>query len=222
MKAGTKAPGFSLKDKDGKTWKMEDIKADNLIVYFYPKDDTPGCTLQAKEYTKSLAALRKLKTEVVGISGGDEKTKQSFCKKHGLKVLLLSDPKFATAKKWGAFGEKTFMGKKFKGIFRNTYLLDKDRKVVAVFEKVKPEEDVAELIARVKTLGKKTVAVKAPVRKVVAKKLTTKKLETKKTTPVKTTKQIAKKVTNKAATKVAKKVAGRKTTKSAATKRAAK
>lgn len=155
MKLGDKAPEFALKDRTGKKYSLKDFKSDYLIVYFYPKDDTPGCTLEAKGFTKSLPSFKKLKTEVIGISGGDEASKAKFCKKYGLKHLLLSDPAFTTTKKYGSWGEKTFMGRKTTGILRNTYLLDKNRKVVKIFEKVVPEAHPEEIIEAITYFGKK-------------------------------------------------------------------
>ncbi len=160
MKIGRKAPEFALKDRTGKSYSLKSFTADNLIVYFYPKDDTPGCTIQAQEFSKSLAALARQKAQVVGISGGDERTKASFCKKFQLKLVLLSDPGFETSKAWGAYGEKSFMGRKSEGILRNTYLLNRERKIVKIFEKVKPETHLEEIFA---ALGAKNPLVKAPV-----------------------------------------------------------
>jgi len=184
MKIGQKAPNFKLKDLNGKSYTLADVQADYTVIYFYPKDDTPGCTLQAKDYTKNLAKFKKLNAEVIGISGGTDATKKSFCKKHGLKVLLLSDTDYAVSKKWGAWGMKSFMGRKYEGIMRNTYLLDKTGKILGVWESVSPEKDTGELLAAITTVAKggtlkiapkvvaKPAAKKALKTKVVAKKLT--------------------------------------------------
>ena len=150
LKAGKKAPNFKLTDKDGSVFELNKIKADQFIIYFYPKDDTPGCTLQAKEFTKALKNFKKLGIEVFGISGGDDKTKTKFCKKHKLSVTLLSDPDFTISKKFGVFGEKKFMGRKYMGINRVTYLLDKKQKVSHVFEKVTPEGHAKEILKFIK------------------------------------------------------------------------
>ena len=92
MKTPCKAPAFKLKDKNGKTHDLKSIKADNIVLYFYPKDDTAGCTIEAKRFNTELARFKALKTAVVGISGGDDASKANFCKKHKLNLLLLSDP----------------------------------------------------------------------------------------------------------------------------------
>lgn len=133
-----KAYSFNLKDKDGNSYKLSDFDDDFIVLYFYPKDNTPGCTIEANEFNKALPKFKKLNTKVIGISGGDEKTKQKFCDKHGLKFLLLSDTDFKVSKKYGQFGEKKFMGRTYEGIFRTTFILDKKRNVVEVIEKVKP------------------------------------------------------------------------------------
>jgi len=146
LKIGSKAPAFSLPDKNGEIKKLSEFEAEYLVVYFYPKDDTPGCTIESKGFSKDLKKFNKLNAEIIGISGGDAKTKTSFCKKYKLKTLLLSDTDFAVSKKYGAYGPKVFMGRKYKGILRNTYILDAKRKVVKIFEKVTPDEHPGEVL----------------------------------------------------------------------------
>lgn len=141
-----KAPQFSLKDKDGIVHRLDAFKDDIVVVYFYPRDNTPGCTIEASQFTAALSKFKKLGAAVVGISGGDEKSKTKFCEKHDLKVLLLSDPDFAVAKAYGAYGKKKFMGREFMGIFRNTYIIDQKREIVKVFEKVKAATHVQEVL----------------------------------------------------------------------------
>lgn len=146
IKEGDTAPAFGLRDKDGKEWRLADSEADYVVVFFYPKDNTPGCTIEAKEFSAALAKFKKLKTELVGISGGDDKSKEKFCNKHNLEVLLLSDTDFSVAKSFDAYGEKSFMGKKFQGIHRVTFVIDKNKKIIKVYEKVKPEGHAEEVI----------------------------------------------------------------------------
>jgi len=153
MKIGQKAPDFSLKDKSGKDYSLKSFKGDYLAIYFYPKDDTPGCTTEALRFTEDKAKFKKLKADVVGISGGDEKTKEKFCRKHEIDLLLLSDSDFTVSKLYGSFGEKTFMGRKYKGIFRNTFLLDKSKKVIQVFEKVSVDNHSAEVLTAIKSFN---------------------------------------------------------------------
>ena len=118
VKVGGKAPAFTLKDKDGKAYALKDIPGAFRILYFYPKDDTPGCTIEAKAFSKDLDKFKKLGATIVGISGGDEKTKTKFCKKYDLNILLLSDTDFKVSDAYGQYGEKSFMGRKYMGISR--------------------------------------------------------------------------------------------------------
>ena len=144
------APGFSLKDKDGKVHFLKSIDAEYIVLYFYPKDDTPGCTIEAKEFTNDLNKFEKLNVKIIGISGGDETTKKKFCDKYNLKILLLSDPDFSVCKKYGVYGEKSFMRKKFMGIKRTTFVIDKNKKIVKVYEDVKPEDHSKEILEFIK------------------------------------------------------------------------
>lgn len=148
-----KAKNFTLKDKDGKEHALNDIKADYIILYFYPKDNTPGCTVEAIEFSKYLKEFEKLGAKIIGISGGDERSKKKFCEKHNLKVLLLSDPDFSVAKAYGAFGKKKFMGREYEGIYRYTFLLDKDKNIIKEYKKVKPAEHAKEVLRDIKELG---------------------------------------------------------------------
>lgn len=171
LKIGKPAPRFSLKDKDGRPHSLGSSKADYTVLYFYPKDDTPGCTLEAKEFTASLKDFKSRNVEVVGISGGSDKTKASFCKKYSLKVPLVSDPTFKVAKSYGAYGKKKFMGRSYEGIFRKTFLVDRNGKIARIFDSVKPEGHAEEVLAAIDSLkkGAKATPVKAAT-KVAAKK----------------------------------------------------
>lgn len=152
MNVGKKAPDFELTDREGKVYRLASFKSEYLVLYFYPKDDTPGCTIEAKEFSDFAAKLSRAGAKVVGISGGTDRTKEKFCAKHAITIPLLSDPEFEVAQAYGAYGDKVFMGRKFKGILRQTFLLDAARKVVKVFDKVKPEGHAAEVLAAIKTL----------------------------------------------------------------------
>jgi peroxiredoxin Q/BCP len=147
LSVGSQAPQFALPDKTGKKTSLKDVPSQFLVVYFYPKDNTPGCTVEALEFTSELAAFKKRKAEVIGISGGDEKSKAKFCDKYNLGVTLLSDTDFSVAKKFGVFGEKSFMGRKFNGIFRSTFILDKKRRVLKVFDSVSAKGHAQEVLA---------------------------------------------------------------------------
>ncbi len=150
LNVGDKAPDFSLKDKDGKMHSLKEIRSGYSIVYFYPKDGTSGCTVEAVNFTKDLEKFKKLNTIIVGISGGDEKSKTKFCKDHHLKITLLSDPDFIICKKYNSYGKKSFMGREYMGIFRNTFVLDKNKKIIKIYEKVSPDAHSEELIKFIK------------------------------------------------------------------------
>lgn len=152
IKQGAKAPPFELLDKDGVSYSLDSFKEKYLVVYFYPKDDTSGCTLEAKGFTALLKKFSKLKTAIVGISGGDEKTKAKFCKKYDLDVLLVSDPDFKVAKAYDSYGQKTFMGRKYTGVLRKTFVLDAKHKVVKIFDSVKADGHAEEVLEYIKTL----------------------------------------------------------------------
>lgn len=137
MKVGDVAHDFVLKDRFDKDHKLSAINH-KKVVYFYPKDNTEGCTIEAKEFSNNLNNFRKLNTIVIGISGGDKKTKEKFCVEHNLKHILLSDSDFSVSKKYNLYGEKKFMGKKYMGINRTTFILDENNKIIHIFERVKP------------------------------------------------------------------------------------
>ena len=150
LKEGEKAPDFSLKDKDSNLIKLSLIKAEYIVIYFYPKDNTSGCTTEGKEFTQDLEKFKKLNAEVIGISGGDEESKKKFCEKHNLKVRLLSDPDFKISDKYSAYGEKIFLGRKFMGIKRTTFILDKNKKIIKIYEDVKANGHSQEVLEFIK------------------------------------------------------------------------
>ncbi len=154
IREGQKAPDFKLEDKDGKVHQAVAAGVEFTVLYFYPKDSTPGCTIEAQEFTASLRDFSARKARVVGVSGGDDSSKAKFCAKYRLSVPLVSDTDFKVARAYGAFGEKQFMGRKFKGIFRKTFILDKRGLVVRVFDSVKPEGHADEVLAALDALAK--------------------------------------------------------------------
>ena len=152
MKEGQRVPEFALKDKDGKVVRLSELDNNYTVVYFYPKDNTPGCTIEANEFSSVLDDFEKLGVGVIGISGGDEESKKKFCEKHELRVTLLSDPDFSVCKKYDAYGEKQFMGRTYDGIFRITYVLDKDKKIIHTYGKVKAAGHAAEVLRFIHSL----------------------------------------------------------------------
>ena len=149
---GKKAPAFNLSDKDGEKHRLSAIESEYVVLFFYPKDNTPGCTIEASSFSKDMKKFAALNTEVIGISGGDEKSKTKFCEKNKLTNLLLSDTDYAVAKKFGVYGQKSFMGKKFLGIQRCTFVLDEKKKIIKVFDKVKPKEHAKEVLSFIRSL----------------------------------------------------------------------
>ena len=142
LKAGDKAPGFSLTDPAGKTVKLADFRGRKLIIYFYPKADTPGCTVQACSIRDAAAELRSAGIDAVGVSPDQEKAQGKFDEKYGLGFPLLSDPDHKAAEAYGAWGEKSMYGKKTMGIIRSSFLVGPDGRLLGAWYKVKPESTV--------------------------------------------------------------------------------
>ncbi len=137
IKEGSKAKDFKLKGVDGKTHSLKEFKSRYVVLYFYPKDLTPGCTIQAKKYSGSIQKLKKLGATVIGVSKDDVDLHKKFRQACGLKLLLLSDPTSKTIKAYGAYGDRGIFG---MGTLRNTYLI-RNGKVEKVFRKVDPTRD---------------------------------------------------------------------------------
>ena len=151
---GKKAPAFTLKDQDGRTHRLADYAGTPVVLYFYPKDDTPGCTQESCDFQARLPALKKAKAAVLGISILDEKSKAKFAAKHGLTFPLLADAEHEVAEKYGVWQEKARYGRKYMGIVRTTYLIGPDGKVAQRWDKVKVDghaEEVAKAAAALKT-----------------------------------------------------------------------
>ena len=147
---GKKAPAFTLKDQEGHTHKLADHAGTPVVLYFYPKDDTPGCTQESCEFQARLPALTKAKAAVFGVSILDEKSKAKFASKHGLTFPLLADADHEVADKYGVWQEKARYGRKYMGIARTTYLIGPDGKVAQRWDNVKVNghvDAVAEALA---------------------------------------------------------------------------
>lgn len=142
LKPGDKAPSFTLKDQEGKLVKLSDFKGKKLILYFYPKAETSGCTKQACSVRDSMPDLKEAGIAAVGISPDMPEKQKKFDQKHGLGFPLLSDEDHAVAEAYGAWGEKKMYGKSYMGIIRSSFLIDEEEKIIDSWYKVKPEETV--------------------------------------------------------------------------------
>jgi len=142
LNPGDAAPDFTLADQAGNSVKLSDFKGQKLLVYFYPKADTPGCTKQACQIRDARTELTELGVAAVGISPDKPTAQKKFDGKYGLGFPLLSDPEHATAHAFGAWGEKSMYGKKMEGIIRSSFLIDESGKLLGVWYKVKPEDTV--------------------------------------------------------------------------------
>jgi len=142
LEVGASAPAFTLTDQNGKKVKLADYKGKRVVVYFYPKADTPGCTTQSCSLRDAVPDLKKLKTAVIGISPDTSARQKKFDDKHGLGFPLLADESHAVADKWGVWGEKTLYGKKYMGIIRSAFVVDEQGKIAAAFYKVSPKDTV--------------------------------------------------------------------------------
>jgi peroxiredoxin Q/BCP len=142
LKKGAKAPPISLPDQDGKTVKLSDYKGQKLLLYFYPKADTPGCTTQACSIRDAMPDLKSLGIAAVGISPDQPKAQKKFADKYRLSFPLLSDPEHATAEAYGAWGEKSMYGKKYEGILRSSFLIDEGGEILQAWYKVSPKDTV--------------------------------------------------------------------------------
>lgn len=136
---GEKAPEFSLKDEKGKVHKLSDYKGKKVILYFYPKDDTPGCTRQACDFSNSLQEFEKKNTIILGVSPDDEESHRIFIEKYKIPYTLLCDTNHSASEKYGVWGTKTFMGVTSVGLTRSTFLIDENGKILKSFYKVSPE-----------------------------------------------------------------------------------
>jgi len=149
---GKKAPAFSLADQDGKTHKLKDYAGRPVVLYFYPKDDTPGCTTEACAFRDAQPDFSKVKAVVLGVSVLDTKSKAKFASKHGLNFPLLADEDHAIADAYGAWQEKSMYGRKYMGVARITYLIGPDGNVLKRWDKVSPATHADEVLEQVRGL----------------------------------------------------------------------
>ena len=145
LKAGDQAPHFTLTDSQGKRISLGDFAGRHVILYFYPADDTPGCTKEACGFRDAWDDLRALGVEVLGVSGDDAESHRRFAAKYRLPFTLLSDPGHEVMRAYGAYGEKTMYGKKVVGVIRSTFVIDENGKILEALYNVRATGHVAKL-----------------------------------------------------------------------------
>ena len=150
LKEGDKAPDFAVNDGEGNLVRSKDLRGKKFVLYFYPKDDTPGCTKEACSFRDSFARFKKLGIEVFGVSLDSEKSHQKFTKKFDLPFRLLADTDRQLSESFGTYGQKKFMGRTYMGVNRMTFLIDEKGKIRKIFGKVKPENHADEVLAAFK------------------------------------------------------------------------
>src|SRR5687768_281786 len=153
VEVGAKAPQFTLVNQDGEKWALKDYKGTPVVLFFYPRDETPGCTAQSCDVRDNWDEFAELGAEVVGISPDDEHSHAAFAKRHGLPHTLLADPERKVIAKYGAWGEKSMYGKKFMGVVRSSVVIDATGKVAAVFPKIQPAKQSEYTLAVLRELA---------------------------------------------------------------------
>lgn len=146
-KIGEIAPDFELQDQNGKTHKLSDYKGEPVVLYFYPKDNTLGCTTQACSFRDSFAEYKQKGITVLGVSKDSIKSHSSFQEKYNLPFTLLADTEHLVAEKYGVWVLKKMMGREYMGMERTTFVIDKDGKILHILEKVKPQNHAEEVLA---------------------------------------------------------------------------
>ena len=152
IKENTKAPDFALPSTNGENQKLKDLLGKYVVIYFYPKDDTPGCTIETNDFNKLLPKFKKLNCEIFGISKDTIKSHDKFREKFKIKFDLLSDEEIKVLKKYEVWGKKKFMGREFMGIIRSTILIDKKGKIIKVWDNVKVKDHAKEVLETLKSL----------------------------------------------------------------------
>ena len=146
LEVGTKAPAFTLPDKDGKVVSLADFAGKRVVLYFYPKDNTPGCTRQACAFAGAYEAFRELDAVVIGVSKDSVASHQKFAEKYGLPFILLSDPELSAIQAYGVWQEKKLYGKVSMGVVRTTFVIDGNGVIEKVMPKVKPDTNAEEIL----------------------------------------------------------------------------
>lgn len=154
LEVGAKAPDFTTLDQNGNKISLADFKGKKVIIYFYPKDNTPGCTKEACAFRDHFPRFRALNVEILGVSIDAEQSHKAFAQKYGLPFKLLADPDKRLVTAYGVWGEKTLYGKKHMGTNRVTYVIDESGSIAAVFPKVKPATHAEDVLAVLQKLRK--------------------------------------------------------------------
>ena len=150
LETGTKAPDFTLNDKDGKVVSLSDFMGKKVVLYFYPKDNTPGCTRQACAFAAAYEDFKTLDAVVIGVSKDSEASHRKFAEKYGLPFILLSAPELKAIQAYGVWQEKKNYGKVSMGVVRSTFIIDEKGLIEKVMPKVKPDTNAAEILAYLK------------------------------------------------------------------------
>ena len=150
LKEGNKAPAFNLPGDDGKKHRLSDYLGQKVVLYFYPRDNTPGCTTEACDFRDNMNRLKQKGTVVFGVSKDSIASHEKFIAKHDLNFVLLSDEDTKVHEKYGAWGEKSMYGKKFMGCIRSTFLIDEKGKLVKAWNKVKVKGHVDDVLETIK------------------------------------------------------------------------
>lgn len=150
LEENTKAPSFELNDKDGNKYSLSDFAGQKIVVYFYPKDNTPGCTRQACAFAAAYEDFKTLNVPVIGISKDSEASHRKFAEKHGLPFILLSDPDLQAIQAYDVWQEKKLYGKVSMGVVRTTYIINENGLIEKTMPKVKPDTNAAEILAYLK------------------------------------------------------------------------
>ena len=155
IEENTKAPVFKLPSTNKKNYSLKDSIGKYVVIYFYPKDDTPGCTIETIDFNKLLSKFKKLECEVFGISKDNLKSHDKFRDKYKIKFDLLTDEKIDVLKKYKVWAKKKFMGREFMGIVRTTFLIDKKGKILKIWKNVKAKDHAIEVLEKLKTFANK-------------------------------------------------------------------
>ena len=150
-----KAANFTLPSTNKINYSLKNSLGKYVVLYFYPKDDTPGCTIETNDFNKLLTKFKKLECEVFGVSKDNLKSHDKFRDKYKIKFNLLADQELKVLKKYKVWGKKNFMGREFMGILRTTFLIDKKGKIIKIWENVKVKDHAKEVLETLKNLSKK-------------------------------------------------------------------